>query len=142
MSDTWQHQLRVTLSEHVAERARHGGDHPALGPLYRVLADHDAALRCQFDAFAEFVAEAEKAGATDTALYRWTKDTIRDPAKQAKHLRSFTVYAGGREVYAKETADALERDLKALVGGEAVEHMARHDTNPANNPQPPARYQK
>jgi hypothetical protein len=30
--------------------------------------------------------------------------------------------------------------LKPLVGGALVTRLAKHDTNPANNPQPPARF--
>ena len=48
----------------------------------------------------------------------------------------------GNEVYAKESADALESDLQPLVGGEMVTRMSKHDTNPANNPQPPERYRR
>ncbi len=42
----------------------------------------------------------------------------------------------------KEKADPLEADLKPLVGAGLVTRLAKHDTNPANNPQPPARYRK
>jgi hypothetical protein len=73
-------------------------------------------------------------------LYRWTKATIEDPAKKAKYLKSFTLYVHGREVYPKEEADALEAELRPLVGGGVVTRLAKHDTDPAHNPQPPARY--
>ena len=43
----------------------------------------------------------------------------------------------GDEVYDKAKADALEADLEPLVGGDIVVSMAKHDTNPANNPQAP-----
>jgi hypothetical protein len=45
----------------------------------------------------------------------------------------------GEEVYAKEKADALEAELKPLVGGPIVAKMFRYDTDPAHNPQPPRR---
>jgi len=48
----------------------------------------------------------------------------------------------GREVYTKEEADALEADLQPLIGGKVIERMSKHDTNPANNPQPPERYRQ
>ena len=72
----------------------------------------------QFDAFAEYVAESEKQGAVDDPLYKWTKATIENPAKKEKYLKSFTLYVGGKEVYEKEIADALEKDLQPLVGGD------------------------
>ena len=97
-------------------------------------------LKCQYDAFAGYCAEAERRGIGEYPLYAWTKATIEDPAKKAKYTRSFTIQVDGEDVYAKEKADALEADLQALVGGPAVRRMARHDTNPANNLQPPKRY--
>ena len=79
--------------------------------------------------------QAKSAGGERT----WTKATIENPVKKAKYLKSFTLYVGGEQVYAKERADALERELRSLVGGGVVDRLHRHDTNPANNPQPPAR---
>ncbi|HEY8440763.1 MAG TPA: hypothetical protein VIK79_04850, partial [Xanthobacteraceae bacterium] len=70
---------------------------------------------------------------------QWTKDTIENPAKEAKYLKSFTIYVQGEEVYAKAKADALEAELKPLVGGPIVAKMFRYDTDPAHNPQPPTR---
>ena len=75
-------------------------------------------------------------------LYAWTKATIEDPVKKAKHLKSFALYVKGREVYTKEEADALEADLQSLVGGRGIERLSKHDTNPAHNPQPPERYRQ
>jgi len=97
---------------------------------------------CQFDAFAGYVAEAEKQGTESYPLYEWTKATIEDPAKKAKYTKSFTLYVDGSEVYERQKADALESDVQPLVGGRMVMRMSKHDTNPANNPQPPARYRK
>jgi hypothetical protein len=94
-------------------------------------------MKCQFDAFADYVAEAEKHGAQDYPLYEWTKVTIENPAKKEKYIKSFTLYVDGDEVYAKEKADALESDLKPLVGGELITRLSKFDTNPANSPQPP-----
>ena len=136
----WLYQLRVNLADDVAAAARAGEDHPALGPLRDILVRHNAALQCQYDAFAGYCAEAERQGADQYPLYAWTKATIEDPAKKAKYLKSFTLYVDGDEVYAKSRADALEADLEPLVGGAAVTAMAKHDTNPASNPQPPKRY--
>jgi hypothetical protein len=141
MSEQWQYQLRIDLAEHLAEIARHDPDDPLLEPLPTILREQNATLRCQYDAFADYVAEAEKHGPARYPLHAWTKATIENPAKKAKYLRSFTLHVDGEEVYAKEKADALERHLQPLVGG-LVTRLARHDTNPANNPQPPARYRQ
>ena len=142
MSEQLQYQLRIDLAEEAAEIARHDPNDAILEPLATILRKHGATLKCQFDAFAEYVAEAERRGTAKYPLYAWTKATIENPAKKAKYLKSFTLYVGGEEVYAKEKADALEQDLQPLVGGSLVTRMAKHDTNPANNPQPPARYRR
>jgi hypothetical protein len=81
-------------------------------------------------------------GAEGYPLYEWTKATIEDPAKKAKHLKSFALHVKGQEVYPKEEADALEADLQPLVDGRRITRLSRHDTNPANNPQMPERFRK
>jgi len=140
MTEAWQHQLRLNLADEVAEAARRGGGDPGIKPLGDILDRHNATLKCQYDAFAGYCAEAERQGVDKYPLYAWTRATIEDPAKKARYIKSFTIYVDGDEVYSKAKADALEADLQPLVGGSVVTAMARHDTNPANNPQPPKRY--
>ncbi len=140
MTEQWQYQLRLTLADEFAEAARCGGDDPSIEPLTELLVRHNATLRCQYDAFAGYCAEAEQEGVGKYPLYAWTRATIEDPAKKAKYLASFTIYVDGEEVYDKARADGLEADLQPLVGGAVVTALARHDTNPAHNPQPPKRY--
>ena len=136
----WQYQIRVELTDGAAEAARRGESAPSLRPLADILERHDADLKCQYDAFAGYCAEAEQRGIDKYPLYAWTKATIEDSAKKAKYTKSFTIHVKGEEVYARERAEALEADLRLLVGGKVVTKMAKHDTNPANNPQPPKRY--
>ena len=142
MDDQWKYQLRIDLADEVAAVARRDPDDPALGPLPAILREHHATLKSQYDAFADYVAEAERHGTDQYPLYQWTRDTIAQPAKQAKYQRSFTLYVDGDEVYAKDKADALEAALRPLVGQGLVTRLAKHDTNPANNPQMPARYRR
>jgi hypothetical protein len=142
MSEAWQYQVRIDLADEPAEVARRDPGAPALAPLPEILRRHHASMKSQFDAFAGYVAEAERHGVDKYPLYHWTKATIENPAKKAKYLKSFTLYVDGDEVYAKAKADALEAELQPLVGGGLVTRLAKHDTNPANNPQPPARYRR
>jgi hypothetical protein len=139
MAEQWQYQLRIDLGDAAAEAARRAPDDPALKPLAAILAKHRATMKSQYDAFAEYVAAAEEQGHDKFPLYEWTKTTIENPAKKEKYLKSFTLYVDGNEVYAKAAADALEADLRLLVGGTLIARMSKYDTNPANNPQPPAR---
>ena len=73
----------------------------ALTSLNDVLAKSKATLMRQFDAFADYMAEAEEQGIQHYPLYQWTKATIEDPAKKAKHLQCYAVYVSGEEVYPK-----------------------------------------
>ena len=142
MSEQWQYQVRIDLADEPAVVARRDPADPALAPLPEILARHHATMKSQFDAFAGYVAEAERHGIEGYPLYKWTKATIENPAKKAKYEKSFTLYVDGEEVYAKAKADALEADLEPLVGRGLVTRLAKHDTDPANNPQPPARYRQ
>jgi hypothetical protein len=140
MTSQWQYQVRFDLNDPaLAESARRNPPDPALAPLIDILAKHRAVPKCQFDAFAQYVAEAEENGRENYPLYEWTKATIENPAKKEKYLKSFTLYVEGREVYAKEIADALETDLQPLAASGLITRISKYDTNPANNPQPPER---
>ena len=142
MADRWKYQIRVNLADDFADLARRDPDDPALSSLADILRRHHATLKCQYDAFADYVAEAEEHGSEAYPLYKWTKATIEDPAKKAKYLKSFTLYVKGKEVYGQAQAEALEADLAPLVGGALSTRLSKHDTNPANNPQPPAKYRQ
>ena len=142
MSTQWEYQLRIDLADELAEMARRDPDNPVLKPLADILTRHHAIMKCQFDAFADYVTEAEGRGAENDPLYAWTKATIEDPDKKAKYTKSFTLYVEGNEVYAKPLADALESDLQPLVGGKLITRLSRYDTNPANSPQAPPQYRK
>ena len=140
-TEQWQYQVRINLADEAAAAARSGTDNPGLEPLNEVLDKHNAVLKCQYDTFAGYCAEAEQCGIENYRLYAWTKATIDNPAKMAKYIKTFTIYVDDEEVYARNKADALEQDSELLVGGPIVTKMTKHDTNPVNNPQPPKRYQ-
>ena len=137
MSDDLKFQLRLTLRENYAPVARNYPSDPSISSLTSILSRHHAILECQFDAFACYVREAESKNVADYPLYEWTKKTIEDPAKKTKYLSSFTIYVDGEEVYGRDKADALEAELKPLVGGPIVAKIFKYDTDPAHNPQPP-----
>ena len=138
MTNDWLYQLRLTVSDTLASSLRGDGVASAHPALHDALRQHGAALICQFDAFAGYVREAERNGPDDYPLYEWTRATIENPQKQAKYLRSYAVYVDGDQVYPREVADALEAKLLALVAPDGIVAVSKFDTNPANNPQPPA----
>jgi hypothetical protein len=137
MNDELKFQLRLTLSDQFAQVARSNPGHPSISPLTNILKRHDAVMKCQFDAFADYVSEAEAHVVENYHLYEWTKKTVDDPAKKAKYVKSFALYVRGEEVYERDKANALEAELKPLVGGPIVAKMFKYDTDPAHNPQPP-----
>jgi len=137
VTSEWQYQVRFDVNDPAkSESVRRRLDDPALAPLFVVLAKYRAAPKCQFDAFAEYVAAAEAYGVESHPLYQWTKTTIENPAKREKYLKSFTVYVDDREVYAKEIADALEAELQPLATSGLIARISKYDSNPSNNPQP------
>ena len=138
MTLEWQYQVRFDVRDAATADALRRRD-PALAPLLDVLAAHHALAKCQFDAFAEYVAAAEAEGVENYPLHAWTKATIENPAKKEKYQKSFTLYVDGQEVYAKAVADALESDLQPLAASGLITRLSKYDTNPANNPQPPQR---
>jgi hypothetical protein len=140
MNEPWQYQLRIYLSDESAAAVRNNCRDGAVRPLTEVLSKHDATLVSQFEAFENYVLAAEKEGPENFPLYKWTKATIEDPVKRAKHSRTFAIHVADNEVYSKEAADALESDLRPLVGGGVVTRMSKHDTNPVNNLQVPPEY--
>lgn len=87
MAEQWQYQIRITLGDAVAETARRDPGNSAIAPLAAILAKHHATLKCQFDAFADYVADAEKHGTEKYPLYAWTKATIENGAKKKKYIR-------------------------------------------------------
>ncbi len=138
---SWKYQVRVNLAAEFAAAARADLDAPALRPLKAVLDKHGVTLKNQFDAFVGFCREAERNGQTDTTLYRWTKDLIDRPGKAEQYATRFTVYKGQDQIYDKDLADAVEADLKPLMDSGMLTRISKIDSNPANNPQAPRRFE-
>ena len=82
MNDDLKFQLRLTLTDEFAQVARTDPGHPSISRLTDILSRHDTVMKCQFDAFADYVSEAEDKGIENFPLYDWTKRTIEDPAKR------------------------------------------------------------
>ena len=99
--------------------------------------DDGMSLVCTYDAFKGYCDEAEENGIEEYALYEWTKATIENPEKKAKHLKSFAFYRGFEQIYEKELALSLEKKLLNLGLSEDLLEVKVIDSNPANNPQPP-----
>ena len=138
MSD-WLYQIRIKVSEQLSEDLRSVNELGLSKEINKIATDNNARLVCTFDAFAEYCEEAEREGIEQYELYHWTKSTIDNPEKKAKHLKSFAFYEGDNQVYSKELAFSIEKRLKDLDSGKDIIEINLIDSNPANNPQPPKR---
>ena len=70
VTSEWQYQVRFDVSDPaMAESIRQKLRDPGLERLFEILARHHAAPKCQFDAFAEYVAAAEVHGVESYPLY-------------------------------------------------------------------------
>ena len=88
MSD-WLYQIRIKVSEKLSEDLRSVRDLTLSKEISKIASDNKARLVCTFDAFAEYCEEAEREGIEKYELYYWTKSTIDNSEKKAKHLKSF-----------------------------------------------------
>ena len=138
MSD-WLYQIRIKVSEKLSEDLRSVNDLKLSKKINKIASENNSRLVCTFDAFAEYCEEAEREGIEQYELYQWTKTTIDNPEKKAKHLKSFAFYEGDNQIYSKELAHSIERRLKNLDSGDDIIEIRMIDSNPANNPQPPNR---
>tara|TARA_B100000212_G_scaffold218846_1_gene165780 strand:+ start:154 stop:567 length:414 start_codon:yes stop_codon:yes gene_type:complete len=136
MSD-WLYQVRIRVSENLSESLRSGNHTDLAQSLDKISNDHGMSLVCTYDAFKGYCDEAEENGIDEYALYEWTKSTIENPEKKAKHLKSFAFYRGFEQIYEKELALSLEEKLKKLGKSADLLEIKVIDSNPANNPQPP-----
>ena len=136
MSD-WLYQVRIRVSESLSESLRSGKHSGLAGKLDEISSRHGMSLVCTYDAFKGYCDEAEENGVEEYALYEWTRSTIENPEKKAKHLKSFAFYRGFEQIYEKELALSLEESLQKVGMSEDLLEIKVIDSNPANNPQPP-----
>ena len=133
----WLYQIRIKVSNKLSEDLRGANDLELSKQITKIATDNDARLVCTFDAFADYCEEAERVGIEKYELYHWTKSTIDNPEKKAKHLKSFAFYQGNNQVYSKKLACTIEQCLKELESNDDIVEINLIDSNPKNNPQPP-----
>ena len=90
-----------------------------------------------YDAFVDYCREAESNSVEDYPLYAWTKQTIENPEKKQKHLKSFAFYRNNDQVYERALAETIYSELLPLADNGTIDEVKLIDSNPANNPQPP-----
>ena len=142
MNNDWLYQVRVYFSLNFVNLYNSNKSSDLKTKLLQILQKNNADLLSQYDGFMGYVLEAEKNGIDNYPLYQWTKDSLENSGKTEKYRTSYTIYVNNEEVYSKEEADNLEKDLKLIIDKVSILRISKHDTNPANNPQPPSKYNK
>ena len=142
MNNDWLYQVRVYFSLNFVNLYNSNKSSDLKTKLLQILQKNNADLLSQYDGFMGYVLEAEKNGIDNYPLYQWTKDSLENSGKTEKYRTSYTIYVNNEEVYSKEEADNLEKDLKLIIDKISILRISKHDTNPANNPQPPSKYSK
>ena len=142
MNNDWLYQVRVYFSLNFVNLYSSNKSSDLKTKLLQILQKNNADLLSQYDGFMGYVLEAEKNGIDNYPLYQWTKDSLENSGKTEKYRTSYTIYVNNEEVYSKEEADNLEKNLKLIIDTVSILRISKHDTNPANNPQPPSKYSK
>lgn len=136
----WQYQVRIKTSERLSRTLRTNDTSSLADKLRAISQAHGMTIVNTFDAFKGYCDEAEENGIEKYSLYHWTKSTIEDPGKKAKHLKGFAFYKGeADQIYEKELAEALVASLEEIGLSDDLLEIKLIDSNPANNPQPPAK---
>ena len=142
MNNDWLYQVRVYFSLNFVDLFNSNKSSDLKTKLLQILQKNNGGLLSQYDGFMGYVLEAEKNGIDNYPLYQWTKDSLENSGKTEKYRTSYTIYVNNEEVYSKEEADNLEKNLKLIIDKVSILRISKHDTNPAKNPQPPSKYSK
>ncbi|TDN61533.1 hypothetical protein B0G77_5000 [Paraburkholderia sp. BL10I2N1] len=90
MDDGWRFQLRLTVSPELSAALREPPASHSHGPLADVLRRHNASLKCQFDAFADYLSEAERQGSEKYAYFKFRvaglAGQVRASARRSEYL--------------------------------------------------------
>ena len=139
MNAKWLYQVRIRVNSDVSNNLRTNEPNETAKQILAIAKRHGTRPVCTYDAFCDYCSEAEANGIEKYSLYDWTKQTIENPDKKKKHIKSFAFYRGNDQVYEKELAVALHEALLTLKTNGAIEEATLIDSNPKNNPQPPSK---
>ena len=132
----WLYQIRIVVTSALSTDLRSRGTSTTAIKVTEIAKKYDMQAVCTYDAFKAYCEEAERNGLDGYSLYNWTKATLNNPAKREKHQKSFAFYRDNDQIYPKDVAESLYRDLMAVNSPDILE-VKLIDSNPENNPQPP-----
>ncbi len=137
MSEDWLYQIRIRVNDEMSSNLRRNKPSGLARQIKSLARKHGTTLVCTYDAFVDYCREAESNSVEDYPLYAWTKQTIENPEKKQKHLKSFAFYRDDDQVYEKALAETIYSELLPLADNGTIDEVKLIDSNPANNPQPP-----
>ena len=137
MSEDWLYQIRIRVNDEMSSNLRKNNPSGSARQIKSLARKHGTTLVCTYDAFVDYCREAESNSVEDYPLYAWTKQTIENPEKKQKHLKSFAFYRNNDQVYEKALAETIYSELLPLADNGTIDEVKLIDSNPANNPQPP-----
>ena len=137
MSEDWLYQIRIRVNDEMSSNLRKNKPSGLARQIKSLARKHGTTLVCTYDAFVDYCREAESNSVENYPLYAWTKQTIENPEKKQKHLKSFAFYRNNDQVYEKALAEAIYSELLPLADNGTIDEVKLIDSNPANNPQPP-----
>ena len=139
MNTKWMYQVRIRVSDVLSKNLRTNKPTKTAENILAIAKKHGTRPVCTYDAFCDYCSEAEANDIEKYSLYDWTKQTIENPEKKEKHIKSFAFYKDNDQVYDKILAVALHEDLLPLKNNGLIEELTLIDSNPKNNPQPPSK---
>ena len=137
MSEDWLYQIRIRVNDEMSSNLRKNKPSGSAQQIKNLARKHGTTLVCTYDAFVDYCREAESNSVEDYPLYAWTKQTIENPEKKQKHLKSFAFYRNNDQVYERALAETIYSELLPLADNGTIDEVKLIDSNPANNPQPP-----
>ena len=139
MNTKWMYQVRIRVNDVLSKNLRTNESTKTAETILAIAKKHGTRPVCTYDAFCDYCSEAEANDIEKYSLYDWTKQTIENPEKKEKHIKSFAFYKDNDQVYDKILAVALHEDLLPLKNNGLIEELTLIDSNPKNNPQPPSK---
>ena len=137
MSEDWLYQIRIRVNDEMSSNLRKNKPSGLARQIKSLARKHGTTIVCTYDAFVDYCREAESNSVEDYPLYAWTKQTIENPEKKQKHLKSFAFYRNNDQVYERALAETIYSELLPLADNGSIDEVKLIDSNPANNPQPP-----
>ena len=137
MSEDWLYQIRIRVNDEMSSNLRKNKPSGLARQIKSLARKHGTTIVCTYDAFVDYCREAESNSVEDYPLYAWTKQTIENPEKKQKHLKSFAFYRNNDQVYERALAETIYSELLPLANNGTIDEVKLIDSNPANNPQPP-----